>query len=58
MEYESRLEKTELVLFPNGCINFDPKAKNSSNCDISGSFYEVTPVVSKTTTTTTKENPK
>jgi hypothetical protein len=34
--------KTNLCTF---AMNLDPNAKNYSNCDINGSFYEAKPVV-------------
>jgi len=47
MDYEQVNGKP---VFGHGCVNLDPKAKNISNCDISGSFYTIGLLPSKPVT--------
>lgn len=41
MDYDPNSSSSEMRFFTNCTINLDPNAKNYSNCDILGSFYEI-----------------
>lgn len=44
-EYIDSTKKSDPISNVTFTMNLDPNAKNYSNCDINGSFYEASPAV-------------